>query len=106
MLLFMVYLLDRKRLIVPILTVILLSWLFSKLSPVFRFFWLLISRYTEYKQDAYAWELGYGAELRAALYKLTLGDPQRVNGFMILMSSSHPVIYNRIRKLEKLEGLR
>jgi len=79
--------------------------LFTVLDYLFGFFRLIISRYIEYKQDAFAHELGYGRELQQAL-KLTLEAPEPVNRYFILMNSSHPVIYNRIRRLEKLEGLR
>ena len=80
--------------------------LFTMLDYLFGFLRLTISRFIEYKQDAFAHKLGYGSGLREALQKSTLGTPQTVNRYEILMTNNHPVIYNRIRRLEKLEGLR
>lgn len=100
------YFIYRKHLIRPIFSVAVFVLLFTVLDRVFNFFGLMISRFTEYKQDAYAHHLGYGAELRQALHKLAEGGAQRVNRYIILMTGSHPVIHNRIRRLEKLEGLR
>jgi Zn-dependent protease with chaperone function len=106
LLLFVVYIFYREGLLQPVIALILFVKLFGRLERVFRFLLLHVSRFTEYKQDAYAHQLGYGKELREALYKLTLEAPQSVNRYFILMKSSHPVIYNRIRRLEELEGLR
>jgi len=80
--------------------------LFALADPLFRQACLCSSRFIEYKQDAYAHQLGFGQELKEALRKLTLEGPQEVNTYFILTKSSHPVIYNRIRRLERLEGLR
>ncbi len=80
--------------------------LFIVLDYLFGFCRLIISRFIEYKQDAFAYKLGYGAELRQALNKMTRAAPQAVNRYDILMGGDHPTIYNRIRRLEELEGLR
>lgn len=106
LLLFVLYLFYREGLLQPVIALILFVKLFGRLERIFRFLLLHVSRSTEYKQDEYAHRLGYGAALRQALHKLTLEAPQPVNRYFILMKSSHPVIYNRIRKLEELEGLR
>jgi len=50
--------------------------------------------------------LGYGTALRQALLTLAVNEPQVVSLYEILMRGSHPVIYNRIRRLEELEGVR
>jgi Zn-dependent protease with chaperone function len=100
------WLLDNERLVFPMLAFVLFVMLFSLLDRLFRFFSLMISRFTEYKQDAYAWQLGYGSGLRKALQRLAASGPQVTNSFFILMNGTHPMIYNRIRRLEKLEGLR
>jgi Zn-dependent protease with chaperone function len=77
-----------------------------QINRPFLFLWRIISRYREYRQDAYAYQLGYGKGLRQALFKLTINEPQFVSLYEILMRGDHPVIYNRIRRLEKLEGIR
>jgi len=92
--------------LLPLLATILFVLTFRRVSSLFLFLWKMISRFTEYKQDAYACQLGYGTALRQALFKVTLNEPQSVGLYEILMRSDHPVIYNRIRRLEKLEGLR
>ncbi len=100
------YFLYAHRLLLPAILLWVFVRLLGALEKLFRWLLLLCSRFSEYKQDAYAHELGYGRELRQALYKLTQVGPQRVNRWFVLMNSSHPVIFNRIRKLEELEGLR
>jgi heat shock protein HtpX len=102
----LVWLLGNERLVLPMLALVLFVLLFNVLDRLFRFFSLMISRFTEYKQDAYAWQLGYGSGLRKALQRLAESGPQITNSFFILMNGTHPMIYNRIRRLEKLERLR
>lgn len=85
-------------------------FIFLIVFPVFQrltnFGWLLISRFREYRQDAFAHSLGYGEGLLEALHKVTLDGDMPVNQYQNLMKGSHPIIYNRIRRLEKLTGLR
>jgi heat shock protein HtpX len=88
-----------------LITVVILVPLFSVLNRVFRWSNLFLSRLVEYRQDAFAQKLGYGKGLRDALEKLTRQGEQAVNIYHILFHSTHPVIYNRILRLEKLEGL-
>jgi Zn-dependent protease with chaperone function len=95
------YGLYRWHLIKPMVAVFLFLVLFALLGKLFRVLTLLISRYTEYKQDAFAVSLGYGKELGGALSKLAQGQRQRANPYFILMNGTHPLIHNRIRKLEK-----
>jgi Zn-dependent protease with chaperone function len=71
-----------------------------------NFFWQVVSRFREYRQDAFAHSIGYGQDLLNALHKLTLDTDMPVNRYRNLMSGSHPIIYNRIRRLERLLGLR
>ncbi len=85
---------------------VLFVLLFSLLHVILRPLTLLMSRLAEYRQDAYAHELGYGRGLRQALERLAGQDEQTVSFYFIVFHSRHPVIYNRIRRLEKLEGLR
>jgi Zn-dependent protease with chaperone function len=69
--------------------------------------WLLNSRYTEYRQDAFAHQLGSGLELKQVLKKiLDTSPPQRVDQYSTIIRTTHPIIHNRIRRLEKLSGLR
>jgi Zn-dependent protease with chaperone function len=88
--------------IIPAIAFVLLitglEWVFARL-------WLLNSRYTEYRQDAFAQRLGFGRELRTSLLKIIGNTPQKVS-FFYTLTNSHPIVHNRIRRLEKLEGLR
>jgi Zn-dependent protease with chaperone function len=81
---------------------LLLLYLFNHL---FGFLWSLNRRYTEYRQDAFAQKIGLGDDLRVALGKIIKNQPQKVSLFDILQSD-YPIIHNRIRRLEKMEGLR
>lgn len=100
------YLLYRVHLLKAVIPVTLFVLLFSVLNRVFRFLALMLSRLAEYRQDAFACELGYGEGLRRALGKLAASGEPEVNRYFIVMHSTHPVIYNRIRKLEKLLQMR
>jgi len=96
------YGLYRVHLLKAVVPVILFVVVFSVLNRMFGFFARLLSRFAEYRQDAFAYRLGYGDGLRKALEKLAAGSEPVVNRYFIVMHSTHPVIYNRIRKLEKL----
>lgn len=92
--------------VLPLLATSILVLAFRRINIPFLFLNRIISRYREYRQDRYACQLGYGTGLRQVLHKLTLNEPQSVSLYEILMRGDHPVIYNRIRRLEKLEGIR
>jgi Zn-dependent protease with chaperone function len=94
------------HLVLPLLATGVLVLAFRKINTPFLFLNRIISRYREYRQDKYACQLGYGTGLRQVLHKSTLNEPQPVSLYEILMRGDHPVIYNRIRRLEKLEGIR
>ncbi len=79
--------------------------LLHRINHLFRFLWKLNSRHTEYRQDAFAQKLGLGNDLRVALCKLIGNVPQKVN-FFYIFQCEHPFMHNRIRRLEKMEGLR
>ena len=96
------YLLHLLQAVIAILLFVLL---FALLNRIFRFFSLLLMRLTEYRQDAFAQQLGYGKGLRDTLEKITYKGEQYVNPYFIVFKSSHPMIYNRIRRLEKMEQL-
>jgi heat shock protein HtpX len=90
--------------LLSIASFLLFLWL---LNSVFNFLWLMNSRFTEYRQDAFAHQLGFGPELRKLLLKLLEEhSPTRIDQYYILTRSTHPLLHNRIRRLEKLEGLR
>jgi Zn-dependent protease with chaperone function len=100
------YWLYSRHVLLPMAATAVFVWFFRKAHALFRFCWRMNARFREYQQDAYAFDLGYGSGLRQALLKWTVSQPQSVSLYEILISSDHPVIYNRIRRLEKWEGLR
>lgn len=95
-------LLDRTHLLKAVVSVLLFVLLFMVLNRVFRFFALLLGRLAEYRQDAFAFRLGYGDGLRKALELLAAGAEVTTSRYFIVMHSTHPVIFNRIRRLEKM----
>jgi Zn-dependent protease with chaperone function len=96
----------KPLLLMPVIAAGLFLITFSVLNRLFHWLLLALSRQCEYRQDAYAHKLGHGAGLRDALKKLAKMERQRVNIYYTLMYSTRPVIYNRIRRLEVLEGMR
>jgi len=98
------YLLYRIHLLQVVIPFIGFVLLLSIFNAVFEFLFLLAARLIEYKQDAYAYRLGFGPGLRQALQKLAADDPEQPDISYIILKSRHPVIYNRIRRLEKLES--
>ena len=93
------------HLLQAIIAIVLFVILFVLLNRIFHFFSLLLMRLTEYRQDAFAQKLGYGKGLRDTLEKITNKGEQYVNPYFIVFKSTHPIIYNRIRRLEKMEEL-
>jgi Zn-dependent protease with chaperone function len=78
-----------------------LTWyvLYRLLRPVDLF----ITRRTEYRQDAYAFGLGFGEHLRSAFIKLTKEHAsQKISWWRITFHHTHPIIHDRIRRLDKL----
>ncbi|HVS95125.1 MAG TPA: M48 family metalloprotease [Puia sp.] len=104
--LILAWLLYRIHLLQAVIPVILFVAVFGILNRVFYFFRLLLMRLAEYRQDEFAFRLGHGEGLLQALQLLAETDEPVVNRYYIVMHSSHPVIYNRIRRLEKLLGWR
>jgi Zn-dependent protease with chaperone function len=100
------YWIFTKHLLPPMIGTILIAWAYPRANRLFLYFWNMASRFTEYKQDKFAYALGYGAALRKALMKLTSNGPQAVSAYDTVMRGDHPVIFNRIRRLERLEGIR
>ena len=99
------YGLYRIHLLNAVIPVIVFVVVFSVLNRMFSFFQRLLARLAEYRQDAFAYRLGYGEGLRSALEKLAASSEPVVNRYYIMMHGTHPVIYNRIRRLDKLLGL-
>ncbi|MES2328576.1 MAG: M48 family metalloprotease [Bacteroidota bacterium] len=89
-----------------LLRVILFIFTIVKLQFLFRLVQNMIARYTEYRQDAFAQKLGYGLALKSALIKLSAEEKCTPSPFENFLFGNHPLTYNRIRRLEKLEGLR
>ena len=82
------------------------SWIVTSLEFVFLFIGSIIlmgnSRDTEYKGDIFAYQAGYGVELKEALYmlqKMTLTDQLKI---IERMQASHPRVSRRIMKVEQL----
>ena len=93
------------HLLQAVIAILLFVLLFALLNRIFRLFSLLLMRLTEYRQDAFAQQLGYGKGLRDTLEKITSKGEQEVNPYFIVFKSTHPIIYNRIQRLEKMEEL-
>jgi len=88
-----------------IVAIALFVVVFAILNVIFQWLTLVLARFSEYRQDVYAARMGFGKGLRDMLEKLTCqGDPP-VNLYFIVFHSTHPIIYNRIRRLEKMEQL-
>ncbi|WP_262493604.1 M48 family metalloprotease [Niastella yeongjuensis] len=101
------FILSKSAILYYLLAVICFLLFLWLLNAVYSFLWLINSRYTEYRQDAFAHKLGFGPPLKQLLRKfLEENSIARVDQFYILTRSTHPLIHNRIRRLEKLEGLR
>ena len=96
------YGLYRIHLLNAVVPVILFVLFFGILNRVFYFFRLWLMRLAEYRQDLFAFRMGHGEGLLRALEKLAATDEPVVNRYYIVMHSSHPVIHNRIRRLEKM----
>jgi heat shock protein HtpX len=102
LLVFILLFLFKPMLILPVIAVLLFiatSWL---LDRIFNWLLLLLSRICEYRQDAFAHRIGYGRGLCNALVKFTDFGNEAVNAYFIFMNGTHPVIYNRIHRLERL----
>lgn len=98
--------LFKPMLLMHVIAVILFLLTFWLLDRLFLWLRLFLSRQSEYRQDAYAHRLGYGAGLRDALKKMAQYGREQVNAYFILMNGTRPIIYHRIRRLEALEGMR
>jgi len=98
--------LFRPRLLLSVLAVLFSLLIFRLLHRLFRWLMLSMSRLTEYRQDAFAHKLGHGTGLMNALKKMADYGREQVNTYFILMNGTKPIIYNRIRRLERLEGMR
>jgi Zn-dependent protease with chaperone function len=94
--------LNRAHLLMGVAATLLFVFFFMVLNRVFRFFALMLGRLAEYRQDAFAFRLGYGDGLRKVLELLAAGEEVGVSRYYIVMHSTHPVIFNRIRRLEKM----
>lgn len=82
----------------------LLRWIVSLVLKVTLFVFTLIisggSRKQEYRADLYASNLGYGKELKNALYKLYDMQVSDQRGLIKRLQRSHPILAYRIEKLE------
>jgi Zn-dependent protease with chaperone function len=79
----------------------------SLLHKLLRPLDLWITRRNEYKQDAYAYSIGLGEPLRAALLKIAAEhSPQLISWWTVTFQYTHPIIHDRIRRLDELAGRR
>lgn len=88
-----------------IVAIVFFVVVFGILNVIFRWLTLVLARFSEYRQDAFAARLGFGKGLRDMLEKLTYQGNPPVNLYFIVFHCTHPIIYNRIRRLEKMEQL-
>ena len=84
----------------------IVAWIVTSLEFVFLFIGNIIlmgnSRSTEYKADKFACMVGYGREMKEALYmlqKMSLTDQLKI---VERMQASHPRVSRRIMKIEQL----
>lgn len=91
------------HLLPAVVAIVLFAIVFAVLNRLFNILSLLLSRLAEYRQDAFAQRLGYGKGLRDVLEKMTYKEEHVVNPYYIVFNSTHPIIYNRIRRLEEGE---
>jgi heat shock protein HtpX len=84
--------------IVPAIALTILKKIMSPVS-------LWISRRTEYRQDAYAHQIGLGQHLRAALLKIAELQPSEpISRWQVTFRRTHPLTHDRIRRLDELAG--
>ncbi|MEN9549082.1 MAG: hypothetical protein RIR12_1673 [Bacteroidota bacterium] len=82
-----------------ILTIILIAIL----NKILDYLFLALSRSIEFARDFYAYKLGYGTYMEKSLAHLSEISPQKGSAFFYL-TSTHPIIQSRIRKLEQLNS--
>ena len=91
---------------IPLIIIPIYLIFFPEFERKANFCFIAVTRFREYRQDAFAHSLGYGKGLLSALHKLSLSGREELNRYIIMTTHNHPIIYNRIRRLEKLLGLR
>jgi heat shock protein HtpX len=82
---------------------LVLTFIISCLLKGLHYIYLMLSRSIEFARDLYAFKLGYGTQLEKSLLHLSEISPQKGSAFFYL-TSTHPIIQNRIRRLEKLNA--
>ncbi len=75
----------------------ILVWLWTKFCMLFL---MWSSRKNEYEADRYAYEIGYGWNLAAALD--LIGNGKHSSSFLKALYSTHPETHDRIAKLQEL----
>ncbi len=80
--------------------------IYPRFHRLILFCWRAIDRHRKYQHDEFAYSLGFGLDLLNFLHRLTMNTEMPVNTYHTITKSNFPVIYNRIRHLEKLLGLR
>jgi|SRR5450432_351805 len=90
----------------PIVIIPIYLIIYPRFHHLILFCWRAINRHRKYQHDEFAYSLGYGPDLLNFLCRLTVNAEMPVNTYQTIKESNYPVIYNRIRHLEKLLGLR
>ncbi|MBV9986034.1 MAG: M48 family metalloprotease [Chitinophagaceae bacterium] len=70
---------------------------------LFLFLYRIDGRYTEYRQDACAQRLGYGAALVTVLKGFITKEFSDVRPWSVIYFGTHPITHSRIARLEELE---
>ena len=83
----------------------LFSYSISLFLLLGSFLLALNSRYSEYLADHYAFQIGYGEQLKEALYMLNNSNMGGMKTLKQLLRARHPHITDRIARLEQKLGL-
>jgi Zn-dependent protease with chaperone function len=90
----------------PIIIIPIYLIIYPAFHRMILFCWRAINRHRKYQHDEFAYSIGYGLDLLNFLHRLTVNSEMPVNTYHTIMQSNYPIIYNRIRHLEKLLELR
>jgi Zn-dependent protease with chaperone function len=98
--------LKYKHLIPFVCIAIIFILLFPFLYTTINLCWCYFQRRCEFRQDEFAFSMGFGRHLKRALLKIDALNSENMVSRLVSLYSSHPLLSQRIRRLEWLEGLR